>query len=153
MAVVEGLDAQPITRREQLVLARVVDGEGKHSVQASKAVVSPLLVSLEHDFRVALRAKGMYEGLQLPTNLAVVVDLAIVSDPDGSVVVAHWLVPGRREIDYRETAVAEAAARLVEPRQPGTVGAAVTLHVGHTLKHLTAPTVQHAGDSAHCAHL
>src|SRR6266545_2209815 len=125
MIVVERLDAQPITCREQLVPARVVNRKGKHPIQASETVVPPLLVSLEHHFGVALGAEGMSKGVELLTNLSVVVDLAVVGNPERPVVVAHGLVTGRREVDYCETAVAEAAASLVEPGKPSIVRTAV----------------------------
>ena len=68
--------------------------------------------------------------LQLPPQVAVVVDLAVVDHRDRSVLVGHRLVAGGREIDDGEAAVSEHHGAVLV--QASAVGPAEDLRHQHT---------------------
>src|SRR5262245_58945116 len=84
-----------------------------------------------------------------------VVNLAVVADPDRLVLVRHRLAGGWRQVDDREAPMAEAAApRRIDPRA-GAVRTAVAHRVAHAVDvrlgeiERTAAEDQRAVDAAH----
>ena len=68
---------------------------------------------------------------ELPAQRQVVVDLAVEDDLDGAVLVGHRLVGGRREVDDRQPAEAEADVAL--RRQPEALAVRPAVH--HRVAH------------------
>ena len=102
---------------------------------------------MNDDLGVGLRPEHVPFALQLGTQLAVVVDLAVEDDADLTRLVVDGLNAGR-EIDDAEPRRAEviAPARMV----PGAIGAAVPQRGGHSLNVLgTVSNPDRAGDAAH----
>ncbi len=89
----------------------VPDGEGEHAVQARHAGRALLLVEVDDRLGVGARAVRVALGLELGAQRLVVVDLAVVGDPDGAVLVGHRLVAGGRQVDDRQPPVAESDRR------------------------------------------
>ena len=94
--VQQRLDAEPVPREHELAAAAVPDGEGEHPVQARHAGRALLLVEVQDRLGVGPRAVRVALGLELGAQRLVVVDLAVVGDPDGPVLVGHRLVAGGR---------------------------------------------------------
>ena len=107
---------------------------------------APLLVGVDDDLGVAVRAEGVAGGLELGAQLAVVVDLAVVDEPDGLVLVGDGLVAALA-VDDAQAAVAEADGRRLEGA--GVVGAAVHDGGGHAPEKLPVGRAGEAEDAAH----
>ena len=151
--VVERLDAEVVAVQHELAAAPVLpgaaqvgDGERPHAVEARGAGGAPLLVGVDDDLAVAVRAEGVAGGLELGAQLAVVVDLAVVDEPDGLVLVGHRLVPALA-VDDAQAAVAEADGRRLEGA--GVVGAAMHDGGGHAPEKLPVGRAGEAEDAAH----
>ncbi len=105
--VVQRLDAEPIAGRKDGTRAGVVEEECEHSLQALETGLAPLRVGGEDHLGIGVRREQMTSLLEPPAQFSVVVDLPVEYDPQAPIGGAHGLVPGRREIDDRETAMAQ----------------------------------------------
>src|SRR5207302_7375094 len=103
VTVVERLDPEAVAREDEPLPRCIPDRNGEHSAQPLRERIAVLLVEVEQDLRVAVRAKAMAGALELLSQLAVVVDLAVLDDVDRPVLVADRLV-ARVEVDDREAA-------------------------------------------------
>ncbi len=121
-------------------------------------------------FRVGVRTKTMAFGFQFAAKIGEVIDLAVVSDPDGTVfvrrsrvrrlLVAHGHVAVGREVENREAATAETdVGSIGESALPETevVGSAMRLDGGHAGQRLgvtelpaefTRPLMPHINQAA-----
>ena len=79
---------------------------------------------MQQDLGIALRAEWTAPGLQLGTELAVVVDLAVKGDDERTIVIFHRLGAGGGEVDNREAAMAQANAAVGGNPIAGAIGAA-----------------------------
>ena len=89
---IQRLDAQPVPGEEQLARPGVPDGKGEHSVESFHARRAPLLEGVHDGLGVAAGAEPVAPGLQLAAQIGVIVDLAVVDQLDGAVLVGHRLV-------------------------------------------------------------
>src|SRR5581483_11799291 len=101
LAVVERLDPEPVPREHEPPPARIPDRDGEHPAQPRREPVAGLLVEVDENLRVAVRPEAMAGRLELGAQLLVVVDLAVLDDVDGAVLVRDRLV-ARLEVDDRE---------------------------------------------------
>src|SRR5205823_123574 len=106
--------------------------EGEHAAQPLDQPVALLLVEVDEDLRVAVRAEVMAPGLEAGAEFLEVVDLAVEDDLDGAVLVAQRLGPPF-QVDDRQSAVDEADAGLLP--EPLAVGTAVGDGGSHGLEH------------------
>jgi len=97
--VVQRLDADPIARQEQLAAPAVPDRQGEHPFESMQEVRPLLLVEVQQRLGVGARPVTVSFGFQFPAQDCMVVDLAVVGDPDRPVLVAHRLVAGGRQVD------------------------------------------------------
>ena len=106
--VEERLDAEVIAREDELrgCAALVEDGESPHPVETAEAVGAPFRIRMQHDLGVRGGVERVAGGLQLPAQLAEVVDLAVVDDLESPIVHRHRLV-AVLEVDDAETAKPE----------------------------------------------
>ena len=89
---------------------------------------------------------------QVASDVAMVVDLAVVSQPEPSVLVRHRLVAGRRQVDDRETSVAERNSRVDVP--PFVIRPAMTKNGRHAIDCLRPGRLRAlAYNSADAAHV
>src|SRR6185437_8523110 len=148
---VQRLDAEAVARQEEPPLAAVPDREREHPLEALDAALALLLVEVEDGLGVGAAAVAVAALLELRAQRRVVVDLAVVDEPDALVLVRHRL-RAARQVDDREPPVAE-ANRAVEP-QPLAVGAAMAQRLAHALHAgavhaLARVQPDDAGDSTH----
>ena len=99
--VVERLDAETVAREDEALSPRVPDRDREHPPETLREKRPVLLVEVREDLRVALRAEGMALVDELGTQLAVVVDLAVLHDGDRAVLVRQRLV-ARLQVDDRQ---------------------------------------------------
>src|ERR1700674_901567 len=109
--IIKWLDAQPIAGDEQALLPRVPNSEGKHAPQMVDAVLSVLFIEVNDGFGVTVGAIPMAACNQLLAQSQVVVDFTVECDPERTILVAEWLVSGRK-VDDAEAAHAEANPAL-----------------------------------------
>ena len=123
-----GPDAEPVARQEELPRRTVPDREGELAVEPVEAALAPLLVGVNDDLGIGAGGEAVPESAKLLGELRVVVDLAVLHDPQPAVLVRERLVAAR-EIDDGEARVdhAEAAVEV----QTDTVGTAVEQLAGH----------------------
>jgi hypothetical protein len=131
----QGLDTEVVAVEDELALAltKVGDGERPHAVEACRAARAPFLIRVDDDLAVAAGAKDVPGGHKLGVQLAVVVDLAVVHQPDRLVFVGDGLVTAFA-IDDAEAAVTEADGGPLE--RAGVVGTAMHEGGGHAAEEL-----------------
>ena len=110
--------------------AFIVNGESEHAAQAAEQTVdAPLLKAVQEHFGIA-RGDELVRR-KLAGEFGIVVDFAVVGDPNAAVFVGHGLMAGGREIDDREAPVTEDHAGVLE--QAAIVGTAMRFGRCHTL--------------------
>ena len=130
-AVEQRSHAEAVPHQKHRFRATVVDRERELAVQPVQHPGAPLLVPVHEDFRIAARAEAVSGRDQLLAELQVVVDLAVVHDEDGAVLVAQRL-RAAGDVDDAEPHVGEA-----DPRPgvaPAAVGAAVAQGGRHAVE-------------------
>src|SRR5437867_610734 len=99
--IVERLDPEPITRDEEAPQAAIPDGESEHPTQMLQAVAAVLFIQMNNRFSIALGAITVAPRLELRAQFAVIVDFAVIDDPQALVLVADRLVTSA-DIDNAE---------------------------------------------------
>ena len=128
---------------------RVPHRDGEHAAEPLPEPGAPLLVAVHEHLGVAVRAEAVPGALQLLHQLAVVVDLAVLHDDDGAVLVRDRLVAAR-QVDDREPAGRD-PDRAVDVRALG-VGAAVVQRFGHAPQPVGVDGAARGRDPADPAH-
>ena len=105
-SVVEQLDSEWIAGENQPPLSRIPDGQAEHAIEAIEHLIAPLLVSVDDDLGVRLRAENVAVAFQFTPEFKEVVDFAIENHPNGFFLIRHGLMTARK-IDDREPAKAE----------------------------------------------
>ncbi len=119
--------AEAVAREEQAVFLGIVDGEAERAVETPQTALPPLQPGLQHHLGIRLGVEHPALRLQLGAQLAVVVQLAVETDPVAAGRVAERLGTGR-EIDdaqphraHRHVVVHEVAdlvrAAMMDSRQ------------------------------------
>ncbi len=130
LAVEQRLLAEAVAAEHELAAARVPERDGKHAVELREALDAELDVAAQDDFAVRLRAEHVAAGLQLRTQLAVVVDLAVEDEMDLAGFVLHRLMAGRQVNDRQAS---HADQRLIVAIVACIVGAAMPDRVVHSM--------------------
>src|SRR4029453_19254754 len=148
---VEWLDPEPIARKEQPAGGAGPERKGEHPLEVLPATVAGLFVEMEDGLRVASRAVPVPALLKAGAEGGVIVDLTVVGDPDGLVLVCHGLMPAG-DIHDRQPSVAQ-PDRAFNP-QALAVRAPVPEDVAHALQArllygLTGVQAEDAGDPKH----
>ena len=155
LGVVERLYPRAIAGQHQPLGAAVPDCESEHPVERRHAARPVLLVVVDDRLGVAAGAKAVPLPLQRRAQGLEVVDLAVVGDDDGAVLVPHRL-HAAFDVDDRQPPVAERHPPGVGPGAgaslpgPLTVGAAVRDLAQHARQRgrVGLPRDE-AGDAAH----
>src|SRR4029453_190722 len=103
---VEWLDPEPIARKEQPAGGAGPERKGEHPLEVLPATVAFLFVEMEDGLRITPRAVPVAARFQAGTEGGVIVDLTVVGDPDGLVLVRHGLMP-TGDIHDRQPSVAQ----------------------------------------------
>jgi hypothetical protein len=122
---VQRLDAEAVASEDEPPARGIPDREGEHPLEALDACRALLLVEVDDRLGVGVGPVAMALRLELRPERRVVVDLAVVGDPDAVVLARHRLVAGRREVDDRQAPVREGDAVRAERDLARIVGAAV----------------------------
>ncbi len=104
---IQRLGSEAIAREQQLVLAAVPDREREDPIEAVEHAHPPFLVAVHEHFAVGVRDELVAARLEQPAQLAVVVDLAVVGQPDRVVLVGHRLMACLAQVDDRQAPVSE----------------------------------------------
>jgi len=80
--VIEGLDPEGVSRQDQFLEGLIPEGEGVHPPQASQEPLAPFLITVDQHLGVGLAPKNVARGLQVLSDLQVVVDLPVEDRPD-----------------------------------------------------------------------
>ena len=91
---IERLDAQTVARENEEAGTPIEPGEAPHAVEFFECRGSPLHQRPQDDFGIAGGAEHYAEALELRSQLAVVVDLAVVHQHMTSVLAGHRLSGG-----------------------------------------------------------
>ena len=97
---------------------RSTSDQPPHAAKPAEAVGSPLVVGGQDDFGVAVRAEDVSEPFELLSQLDVIVDLAVIGEPQ-AIAVRHWLPAGRLKsrIDKRRCPSATCQGALSSKRK------------------------------------
>src|SRR5947207_7736063 len=107
----ERLHSQPVSREEQRAPLAIPQREREHAAKPLDTGLAPCLPCMDDDFGVALRAKSMAELDEIGDQRSIIVDLAVVNNDDGAVLVPQRLL-SRLQIDDRQPPVAESKPGL-----------------------------------------
>src|SRR5581483_9256834 len=110
--VVERLDAHPIPRAKQPLTLRVPNRKRKHPAEVTDAFGPILFVRMEDGLSIRSRLITMPCGFKSGPESGVIIDLAVVSDPQRAILVAHRL-PAALDIHHRQPPVAQVRVRIV----------------------------------------
>jgi hypothetical protein len=137
-----------VAREDQArrVAALVEDREPPHAVEPAERIHAPGRVRLEHDLAVGMGAEGVPERFELGSELAEVVDLAVVDEVQPAVRGRHRLA-ARRDVDDAESAHPE--ARGVGFAVAQAIWTAMDQAVRHRLQQRSRPRTVEAGNAAH----
>ena len=131
-SVVQRLDPETVARQEQPAPALVPHSQGEHAPQPLDHRIAVVLVEVHEDLGVGGRAEAVPGGDTLMAQLREVVDLAVVDDPDATVLAGHGMMPGR-EVDDLKASHAESRRTIDE--EALVVRAAMVDAIGHPLEH------------------
>src|SRR5579863_5953265 len=149
--VVKRLDAIAIARQKQALLLAIPECKGKHAVEALECPDAPGGERIQNDLGVRGGAKPIPERLKFGSQLAKVVDLAVVTEHVTMVSVDHRLLSGRREINDGQTTMPEADVAL-DPVSLA-VRAAMRHRIGHAAqadrRNRRRVQVNHSSDATH----
>ncbi len=109
--IVQRFDAHPVARHEQAASFRVPNGEGKHPAELLDALGTLVLVQMNNDFRVGLRAKYVAPLDQPLPKLVEVVNLAIEHNPDRIVLIREGLA-SRAQVNDGEPTMSQTDVSL-----------------------------------------
>src|SRR5262249_3824328 len=156
-SIIERLDAQTVARQHQASRLAVPQREGKHADRPLDCGLhTPQRAGFEQNFGIGVAAHRTPGGLQLATDIAVIVDFAVEGDDVAPIGGMHRLRAARTEIDDGKPALPKHHAAL--GLDPDVAGIWTTMP--HGLDHGFADRAQrigrrsrapidHAGDAAH----
>ncbi len=107
MVKVYRFHAQPVTGKKQPLARLIPNGECEHAVQLGGTLLTVFLISMQNRLGIRFRLKTVSLGLQLMTDVLMVINLPIENDGAGAVFVIDWLRAGH-QIDDAETAHTQA---------------------------------------------
>ena len=147
----QGLHSQPVARQEERAPPPVPQGDREHADETAQEIGPVGQIELQQDLGVARRSEPDAAPLHLFPQLDVIVDLTVPRQDDLAVRAQHRHVPGRRQVEDRQSPARQADARCdVLSRVVGTA-------VRHRFRHgaervrVGAPriTIRDAGQAAH----
>jgi len=151
--VAERLDREAVAREDEPPFTLVPERERPHAVEALEAVGTPRRIRVEDDLGVGLRAEASATALEVAAELDVVVDLAVVGDPEAPLGEAHRLVTCGRRVDDAQAPVGQADSAVQVDAVP--VRAAVNEAGAHAFERglvdRLARPLPDPGDAAHLA--
>ena len=159
-AVVERLNADPVTNQPEAMCVCVPEGYGKHAAKFLQTIDAPLRKGVQDNLGVGvIRFPAALSVLfKLSPYLRMVIDLTVEDDLQRPVLIAHGLSSGIREIDDGKPPVCQAHAAVGRNPQPGAIRPAMDHGLPHADKvfrsHLEVAVLecQYAGDSTHARH-
>src|SRR5207245_3470462 len=92
LGVKQRAHAKAVARQENRFSVAIVQRERELAIQPLEEIDSPFLVAMNEDFGVASRSEYVAFLLELPTQLRMVVDLAVVGDDDLPVFIRQRLI-------------------------------------------------------------
>ena len=117
---VERLLAEAVAGEHQPVAIRVPDGGREHPAHVGRELLAVLLIQVRQHLGVALGREMMPLALELLAQFHVVVDLAVLADPDAAILVGQRLATGV-QVDDRQSGRADdgpAVPRVVQVVRP-----------------------------------
>src|SRR6266404_376869 len=89
---IQWLDSQTVAREDESVTILRPNRQSEHAAQARKAILVPSQKRTQNDFGVAAGSEFFAAGLQLCTQLSVVIDLAVEYEHGVAVIADHGLI-------------------------------------------------------------
>ena len=120
-----------VAGEQEALLCGVPQSEREEAAQAEEAVVAPLGVRFQQDFRVRLRFERMSLGLKLFAKRFEIVDVAVENDDVAVFGVFHGLCGLRRQVENGKTVMAEDDFGLSGDDERGLRIRSAMLHVLH----------------------
>src|SRR5439155_19167663 len=145
-------DAVPVANHEQTSRTPVPNGKGKHATQVLYAIPAVFFIEMQNRLSVALGAITMAARLQVRSELLMVVDFAVVNDPEVFVFVGDRLVAGGN-IDDAEAAhgqpdiTFDKEAVIVRPAMDDLM---IHLLDPAAFNQLACIRIENSANSAHC---
>src|SRR5581483_9106182 len=126
---IKRFDAKPVTRKHHTAAVPLPDCKSKHAQEPLDAARSPLGVSLENDFGVAVGKEAIPLFLQFAAQFAEIVDAPVKGDGEPELAVDHRLVRCGLGVQNAETPMSEAHTILRE--EPARIRPSAAKAFGH----------------------
>src|SRR5882672_833323 len=147
--IVKRLDAEVIARQHEPLAPPIENRKSKHAVQPFETVSPLAFVETKNHFRVCLRPEPAALLFKLAAQLDKVVDLAVKSNPERFVFVAHRLVTRRRQIDDAQAAMSQTDALRRKFTHATIIRTTMRLRVSHRAQAVDAEGINCSGYPAH----
>ena len=149
LGVIEGLNPHPVANQQQRLRPPVPNGKGKYPVEQRQHRLAPGQVQMQQHLGVRMAPEGVPPRLQLAAQLTKVVDLAVEDDGHLPRGIEHRLMPRRRQVDDRQTAVGQTDPLFGPMEIPRVVGAAMNDLLPHKSQGGLGKTARKTGYAAH----
>ena len=132
---------------------KVANRQGEHAVQALDALRPFFFVQVQDHLGIGVGAKAVAPGHKFPAKLGEIIDFAVVHQVDRVIFVGHGHMARGGQVQDGQAPAAEAQIGAVRRHvlpNPGVIGTAVRLAIGHGPQGYVIPPVY---DSCNPAHL
>lgn len=145
----QGLLAKAVTRQKQALAQAVVDGKGKHAIQAMHKFIAPFGIAVNQDLGIRMACEKAMSPLgEFPAKFSMIVDHAVEDDGKGAVGMAHRLVTFS-QVDNGKAAMTEKDAHVGIRNMSVSVWASMRLRVGHVHQDADIARSCKTGNAAH----
>src|SRR5678815_445918 len=97
--VVERLYPASITRQNQRIRSLIIKRKGKHAVEPGEGFCPPFFIGMEDRLGIRMRTIAMTFCFQFPSKCWVIVELAVIDDPNIACFIDHRLVASRTQVN------------------------------------------------------
>src|SRR5580700_2701843 len=133
-AIIEWLNAEAVSGREKHALAPIPYDKSEHAAQMFDAIPAVFLVEVDDSFRIAARAVSVSPGFQSSAQLGVVVDFAVVDDPNILALVGQRLMTC---LDVNDAQPPHGQAHILLHEKTVIVGTTVRDALIHARQHVS----------------
>src|SRR5262249_26592382 len=120
LPIVVGFDPKPVSSEQQLLLAIVPDGKGKHSTKMGDEVFTELFIEMNQTLSIGGGHQSMSTLCKIPSQFSKIVNLPIEYNPDRLVLVVDRLSPSLHVDNGKPSHTQAHSISKIEPVVIGT---------------------------------
>jgi hypothetical protein len=112
--IVEWLDTKTVACSKECLRFSIPDGECKHASEAIETLGPPFTKRSQKDFGIGATSESISKRPKLFGQLAVVIDLTVVSDPIATRLIGHGLMTCVTKVKYGQTAMPQRHTSVIK---------------------------------------